>query len=324
MFAMLKNAIAAAVKSIQTSQVEKHIASMKKEQSFEEALKASNTKAIQRSVTPTATKRFVQTKGDFQFYHLEELKSTRVANAICSLGCWIALAKGFGAYTTVKTAKNAELIHSRTIDSFEQFWGWNVGHRCEEQLVMGMPQMVDPTMGEESIRDVLIKLSYVTPMAAKGPALEALKVLARVKGVSVESLVEQRNKRAEEQTVAKMEAIDKFITELLGFASYGVDDEEPKVKLDLDKVLNKVEQTLGWVASWNTSTEAGQLTQVSELILIEGDLNYLKTLTPAGDDGARFVDKVLPTVDSMSYREDWDFRAGTTSSRGDGRSRNVD
>ena len=320
MFAMLKNAIAAAIASVQTAQVEKHITQMQKEESFDEALKASNTRAIQRSVTPP--KRFVQTKGDFQFYHLDELKSSRVVNAICSLGCWIALAKGFGAYTTPKTAKNTEMIHTRVIDSFEQFHGWNRGHRCEEQMVMGMPQMIDPTMGEESVRDVLIKLSYVTPMAAKGPALEALKVLARVKNVSVESLVEQRNKRAEEQTVAKMEAIDKFIIELFGIATYGVDDEEPKVKLELDKVLTKVEQTLSWVASWNTTTEAGQLAQVSELILIEGDLNTIRSLRPAGDDGQRFHDGIA-TSDSVMYRDDWDHREGTSSSRGDGRKRPI-
>lgn len=324
MFAMLKNAIAAAIASVQTAQVEKHITQMQEEESFDEALKASNTRAIQRSVTPPIAKKFYNTKGDFQFYHLDELKSSRVVNAICSLGCWIALAKGFSAYTTVKTAKNAEMIHTRVIDSFEQFHGWNRGHRVEEQLIMGSPSMVDPTMGQEAVQDVLSKLSYVTPMAAKGPALEALKVLARVKNVSVESLVEQRNKRAEEQTVAKMEAIDNFIIELFGFATYGVDDEEPKVKLELDKVLTKVEQTLSWVASWNTTTEAGQLAQVSELILIEGDLNTIRSLKPAGDDGQQFVDKILPTVDSIMYRENWDHRENTTSSRGDGQPRNVD
>lgn len=331
MFAMLKTMIAgalSAVKQQQVDEVAKKMEALDKmklnpiEDNFDDAIEETKKRAARMAARGTpkmdSPSRFRPTKGDFMANNLLELKSTRSVNAIAGLGVWIALAKGFAAWTTPKNARNAEQRHSRICDAFEEFHAWNVMHVCEEQYIMGSPVMVDGKWNMERCEETLIKLSYTQPMASTGPAKEALLILARVRGQSIEELLNARKKAAEEATVAKMEQITGFLTELWNFSS---NDNSVNPKMDLDKVLNKVEQTLQWVASWNTTTEQGQLTQISELILLEEDLKYIRTLRPAGDDGARFVDKILPTTDSMMYREDWDFREGTTSSRGDGRSR---
>ena len=329
MFAMLKTMIHAAVASVKTQQVKdisKEVAKMENDcKDFDAQIEESRKKAARMAargtprVQDTASK-FRLSKGDFMATDLLELKSTRSVNALAGLGVWVALAKGFGAWTTPKTAKNAELRHTRIVDAMEEFHAWNVMHVCEEQYIMGSPTMVEGKWNQDRCEETLIKLSYVQPIASTGPAKEALTILARVRGQSIEELLDARKKAAEEQTVAKMEQITAFLNELWSFHNEMLEaDINPK--MDLDKAINKIEQTLSWVAGWNTTTEAGQMTQISELILLEEDLKYMRTLRPAGDQGERFVDGIA-TSDSVMYREDWDFREGTTSSRGDGRSRN--
>ena len=331
MFAMLKTMIAGALSAVKQQQVDDVAQKMEAmvkmrlnpiEDNFDDVIEESRKKAARMaargtpSVQDTASK-FRPTKGDFMATDLLELKSTRSVNALAGLGVWVALAKGFGAWTTPKTAKNAELRHTRIVDAMEEFHAWNVMHVCEEQYIMGSPTMVEGKWNQDRCEETLIKLSYVQPIASTSAAKEALTILARVRGQSIEELLDARKKAAEEQTVAKMEQITAFLNELWSFSN---DDTSVNPKMDLDKAINKIEQTLSWVAGWNTTTEAGQMTQISELILLEQDLKYMRTLRPAGDKGERFVDGIA-TSDSVMYREDWDFRAGTTSNRGDGRSR---
>lgn len=328
MFTMLKTMIAGAIAAVKAGQVDDvagKLAQLQVEANFDKEIEETKKRAARMAARGIpkmeSPSRFRPNKGDFMGSNLLDLKSSRSVNAIAGLGVWIALAKGFAAWTTPKNARNAEQRHARICDAFEEFHAWNVMHVCEEQYIMGSPTMVDGKWGMDRCEETLIKLSYTPPTKAEGPAKEALAILARVKNQSVEELLTERAKRAEETTIAKMAEISGFINELWNFST---NDNSINPKMDLDKALNKVEQTLTWVASWNTTTEQGQLTQISELILLEEDLKYIRSLRPAGDDGARFVDKILPTCDSMMYREDWDFRQGTTSSRGDGRSRNQD
>ncbi len=323
MFAMLKTAIAAAIASMKQQQVADVANKMAQDaDNFDAQIEESKKRAARMAARGTpkmdSPSRFRPTKGDFMATDLLELKSTRSVNALAGLGVWIALARGFAAWTTVKNAKNAETRHARICDSFEEFHAWNQCHQVEEQYIMGSPVMVDGKWTTERCEETLIKLSYVAPMASSGPAKEALAILARVRGQSIEELLNARKQAAEEATVAKMEQITAFLNELWSFSN---DDTSVNPKMDLDKAINKIEQTLSWVAGWNTSSEQGQLTQISELILLEEDLKFLRTLRPSGDKGERFVDGIA-TSDSVMYREDWDFREGTQSSRGDGRSRN--
>jgi hypothetical protein len=326
MFAMLKTMIASALSAVKQQQVADVANKMAQDaDNFDAQIEESRKKAARMAARGTpkmdSASKFRPSKGDFMASHLQEMKSTRAVNTIASLAVWIALAKGFGAWTTPKTAKNAELRHTRIVDAMEEFHAWNICHRVEEKWIKGAPVMVDGKWNMEQCENTLIKLSYTEPLASTGPAREALTILARVRGQSIEELLNARKKVAEEATINKMEQITAFLNELWSFHIGEESNIDPKI--DLDKAIAKIEQTLSWVAGWNTSTEQGQLTQISELILLEEEIKFMRTLRPAGDKGERFVDGIA-TSDSVMYREDWDFREGTQSSRGDGRSRNVD
>lgn len=180
---------------------------------------------------------------------LLDFSSEYARNAVSSLGAWSALAKGFSDF--VKNPK------SESSNKFcNEFHAWNAVATDGKQ------------MDDEATLAIIARLSQVQP--AKGNK-QTDEVIARILKKSLDEVQADRMAKAALRTAQREEHILGFNTLL--WSSVWSDGE---FSLPAQKVMDKLEQTLTWMAGWDSTNPAAL---ASELLLLESDMKLVSTIS---------------------------------------------
>lgn len=192
--------------------------------------------------------------GKFYVIDLARMNSTRCRDAIASLGCWSALARGFSEYERVIGQNH--LSDEKLNALLDEFHAWNA--------------VVDAggAMGEDAVLAAVAKMAVVQPSKGNN---DTDAILARVKRISIEEVRADRKVKADAKTEKRIELIDGFCATLWGCMGGDADH----YSMSSAKALDKAIQTLEWVAGWDSNNPAEQ---AAELILIEDDIKTIKQL----------------------------------------------
>lgn len=208
--------------------------------------------------------------GKFYVMDLTNLSSERVRDAIASLGCWSALARGFSEYERVTGKRN--LSDAKLNVLVDEFHAWNASSSARGYMT------------SDQLFEAVAKMSVVN--APKGsPETDA--ILARVKKVSVETIRADRLKKAEAKTAARIDLIEGFVALIEGSTGGTIEHHA----MSSAKALDKAIQTLDWVAGWDSNNPAEQ---AAELLMIEDDIRLIKQLAKVEkDNGQDYEDGVM-------------------------------
>jgi len=210
--------------------------------------------------------------GHFSTSDVSDLGSDYAKSAIAQLGSWSALARGFSEF-----CKNPK---SDTVDSIiGEFHAWNATLSEGKQ------------MDDEATLLVISRLSQVKP--AKGNQ-QTDEIIARVTKKSVADVQADRVAKAAIKTKQREDHIVAF-NSLLHASVIG----DAFAEMPAQKAYDKLEQTLIWVASWDSSNPAAQ---AAELLLIEQDMKMVAKIGKrAAGSTEDFVDGVMcaDTLDRM-------------------------
>lgn len=266
MFATLRNAIAKMIstkKQVQCTMVLDRGANDLTYNKIPESLR--NTQALESQAY----------KGEFSTSHLELLNSQRVKEAICGLGAWSALARAFNSYNN-NLDKPVNRRDEKQINSLiDEFHAWN--------------SLAQNQMDEDAVMDLATRLADVQP--PKGNPSTDL-IIARVRKCSVEDVKKDRERKAAVKAAIRVERIVGFVQHVWSWTVV-----ETEYSIPMMKVINKVIQTMEWVAGWDSYDPAQT---AAEILLMEDDLRTIEQLakTKNNDKGEDFIEGVL-TADGM-------------------------
>jgi hypothetical protein len=266
MFATLRNALASMLstkKQVQCTMVLDHGAKDLTYNKMPNFL--SNTQALESQAF----------KGEFSTSHLELLNSQRVKEAICGLGAWSALARAFNAYNN-NLDKPVNRRDEKQINSLiDEFHAWN--------------SLAQNQMDEDAVMDLATRLADVQP--PKGNPSTDL-IIARVRKCSVDEVKKDRERKALIKAAIRVERIVSFVEHVWSWTVV-----ETEYSIPMMKVINKVIQTMEWVAGWDSYDPAQT---AAEILLMEDDLRTIEKLakTKNNDKGEDFIEGVL-TADGM-------------------------
>jgi len=220
-----------------------------------------NSKSLTHANAPahilTQAERAEQTamaKGKFYVIDLSKLNSERVRDAIASLGCWSAIARGFSEYE--RTVGNKQANDAKLSILIDEYHAWNASSSARGY------------MDTDQLFEAVAKMAVVS--APKG-SKETDAILARVKRMSVEDVRAERMKKAETKTRARIEMIEGFVATVEAGSAGDIDHHAMSAAKALDKAI----QTLDWVAGWDSNNPAEQ---AAELLLIEDDIKMIREL----------------------------------------------
>ena len=266
MFATLRNAIANMIstkKQVQCTMVLDHGAKDLTYNKMPDFL--SNTQALESQAF----------KGEFSTSHLELLNSQRVKEAICGLGAWSALARAFNSYNN-NLDKPVNRRDEKQINSLiDEFHAWN--------------SLAQNQMDEDAVMDLATRLADVQP--PKGNPSTDL-IIARVRKCSVDEVKKDRERKALIKAAIRVERIIGFVQHVWSWTVV-----ETEYSIPMIKVINKVIQTMEWVAGWDSYDPAQT---AAEILLMEDDLRTIEKLAKIknNDHGEDFIEGVL-TADGM-------------------------
>ena len=210
--------------------------------------------------------------GHFSTTDLHNLSSDYAQSAIAQLGTWSAIARGFTEF--VKNPK------SEVLDPLlGEFHAWNAALTEDKQ------------MDDEATLLVIARLSQVKP--AKGNK-DTDAIIARVTKKSVAEVQADRVAKAEIKSKQREEAMLNF-NSLLWSSVYG----EAFAEMPAQKVYDKLEQTLLWIASWDSSNPAAQ---AAELLLIEQDMKLVASIAKRSDGATEDFAEGVMTADALTRR----------------------
>lgn len=214
-------------------------------------------------------------KGEFSVANLNDIGSERLKEALCSLGCWSAIARAFNQFNRQKDMPISRQKYDEMHQLIEEFHTWN-SHSANQ-------------MDDEATMLVIAKLTDVT--IPKGND-QTDAILARVKKCSIDDVRANRIEKALIKQRVQEGRVEEFNSQL--WSSIHGDDEN--FSMPVAKAIGKALQTMDWIASWDAFDPN---TQAAELLLIEADIRYLEKLgKSANDDGKKFIDGIL-TADGM-------------------------
>ena len=266
MFATLRNAIANMIstkKQVQCTMVLDHGA---------KDLTYNKMPKFLHNAQPAESQAF---KGEFSTSHLELLNSQRVKEAICGLGAWSALARAFNSYNN-NLDKPVNRRDEKQINSLiDEFHAWN--------------SLAQNQMDEDAVMDLATRLADVQP--PKGNPSTDL-IIARVRKCSVEDVKKDRERKAAVKAAIRVERIIGFVQHVWSWTVV-----ETEYSIPMMKVINKVIQTMEWVAGWDSYDPAQT---AAEILLMEDDLRTIEKLAKIknNDHGEDFIEGVL-TADGM-------------------------
>jgi hypothetical protein len=214
-------------------------------------------------------------KGEFSTSHLDLLNSTRVKEAICSLGAWSALARAFNSYNN-NLDKPVNRRDEKQINSLiDEFHAWN--------------SLAENQMDEDAVMDLATRLADVQPPKGN-PSTDI--IIARVRKCSVDEVKKDRERKAAVKAAIRVERIVGFVQHVWSWTVV-----ETEYSIPMMKVINKVIQTMEWVAGWDSYDPAQT---AAEILLMEDDLRTIEKIakTKNNDKGEDFIDGVL-TADGM-------------------------
>lgn len=218
--------------------------------------------------------------GKFYVMDLTNLSSERVRDAIASLGCWSALARGFSEYERVTGKRN--LSDAKLNVLIDEFHAWNASSSARGY------------MNSDQLFEAVAKMSVVN--APKGsPETDA--ILARVKKVSVETIRADRLKKAEAKTAARIDLIEGFVALIEGSTGGTIEHHA----MSSAKALDKAIQTLEWVAGWDSNNPAEQ---AAELLMIEDDIRLIKQLAKVEKDNGQDYEDGVMAADTLNKNID--------------------
>jgi len=213
--------------------------------------------------------------GKFYVQDLTCLNSERARDAIASLGCWSALARGFSEYERVTGKKN--LSDAKLSILVDEFHAWNASSSAHGYMT------------SDQLFEAVAKMAVVS--APKGSA-ETDAILARVKKVSVEQIRADRLKKAEAQTAKRIDMLDGFVALIEGSTGGTIDYHA----MSSAKALDKAMQTLEWVAGWDSNNPAEQ---AAELLMIEDDIKLIRELAKVEKDNGQDYEEGVMATDTL-------------------------
>ena len=137
--------------------------------------------------------------------------------------------------------------------------------------------------------DLATRLADVQP--PKGNPSTDL-IIARVRKCSVEDVRKDREKKAAIKAAIRVERIVGFVEHVWSWTVV-----ETEYSIPMMKVINKVIQTMEWVAGWDSYDPAQT---AAEILLMEDDLRTIEKIAKikSNDNNEDFVDGIL-TADHM-------------------------
>lgn len=213
--------------------------------------------------------------GKFYVMDLTRLNSERVRDAIASLGCWSALARGFSEYERVTGKRN--LSDAKLTVLVDEFHAWNASSSARGYMT------------SDQLFEAVAKMAVVTPPKGS-PETDA--ILARVKKVSVDTIRADRLKKAEAHTQARIDMLDGFVA-LIESSTGGTIEHHA---MSSAKALDKAIQTLEWVAGWDSNNPAEQ---AAELLMIEDDIRLIKQLAKVEKDNNQDYEEGVMATDTL-------------------------
>lgn len=200
-------------------------------------------------------------------------------SAVAQLGCWSAIARGFSEFVKAggRASFDAKNPKSDKLDAFcLEFHAWNA--------VAG-----EGEMDENATLETIARLSQVKP--AKGDK-QTDAIIARVLNKSVEEVKADREAKAAVATKRREEGILAFNT-ILWSCVYS----EGTYTMPAERVLNKLEQTLLWMAGWDTTNPASL---AAELLLVEADMQTVKQVAAKSVGACADFEEGVMCADTIS------------------------
>lgn len=191
-----------------------------------------------------------QITGKVSVSMLEDMNSAYLKDALASYGAWSALAYAFSEYERVTGKRTTS--DEKLNQLLDEFHCWNAATSSDKQ------------MGEEAIAVAVAKLCQTKPQQGNA---DTDKIIARVKGCSVDELRADRAKQAEIQAARRTQLMDGFLAAVWSFTSSDLNPSMSGAKAEAKAV-----QTMEFVASNWTGNPANI---AAELMLMEADLAHL-------------------------------------------------
>jgi hypothetical protein len=224
-----------------------------------------------RSVTPMTSTAIM---GEVTPEHLSSLRSERGKQAVASLGCWSALAKGFNQFMRTKQEHPSRQDWTKVYQHLAEFHSWNAAC-CEKSSGYFVRQDGDAygenlgfAMSEEEVEITIAKLA-ILPMPKGDDKTDA--ILAKVRGCTVEILRKEREDDINLRSSKRLELVQEFCQMVWACSS----DDPVEVSIPMAKVLNKLGQTLQWIANWKLDPAAA----ASECLLLQDDIETLSKIS---------------------------------------------
>ena len=218
-------------------------------------------------------------KGEFSVADLENLGSDRLKDAITSLGCWSALARGFTQFNRQAEMPVRRQNYDAMYKLIEEFHTWN-SHSSA------------PINDEDTLL-IIAKLSDAQVPAGNK---DTDAIIARVRKMSVDDIRAERIEKAMAKSNRQAARVEDFNSQLWASAA----GEDVCCSIPAAKVVMKAVQTMEWIASWDAFDPT---TQAAELLLIEADIRTIEKISKgANDDGETFVNGTLTTDGMMRQR----------------------
>ncbi len=202
--------------------------------------------------------------GKFRVCDLELLSSQYLKDALAGLGAWSSLAVMFAAYEKQSNSRKADKDWSSYEVAKDAFHQWNSATSEDKQ------------MSEEAVIITLDKIAAV-PVQKGNEQTDA--IIARVLNKDVETVRQDRIKKANAKTQARKEMLAHLVADVWNFSQEG-----EEASISGAKAAAKGIQTLEFIATyWQGRPEA----IAAELLLIESDMKTIEALAQREEDHVR-------------------------------------
>lgn len=218
--------------------------------------------------------------GNLSLEQLKELASTRIKDAIFNYAAWLCLARAFNTFckTVAKRMQGQQALD--VAKALNEFHDWN-------------SSMNNP-MNQERIEEIVVKLA--TPQVPReNNATDA--ILARIKGMSVTEIRQDRLSKAEAQAKDREAKIKNFLQEVEVMAECA---ELGNPSINAQTATLKAIDCLQWLANWENP-------DMAELLIAEGDITILEALAHSeglkengAGESSREIDNALLDSAGMS------------------------
>lgn len=199
--------------------------------------------------------------GKFRVCDLELLSSQYLKDALAGLGAWSALAIMFAAYEKQATSRRSDKDYTKYEQAKDVFHQWNAATSCDKQ------------MGEEAVIIALDKIAEV-PVQKGNEQTDA--IIARVLNKDVETVRQDRIKKANAKTQARKEMLAHLVADVWNFSAEG-----EEATISGAKAAAKAVQTLEWIA---TTWQGEPASIAAELLLIESDIQVIEAIAQKEED----------------------------------------